>query len=60
MDGKTVHFCYVDKRMYRLEADIERHKARCNFNDPKGVAILEAPVNAALSSPDLLERVYLA
>lgn len=31
--GSTVHFCVADERMYRLETDIQKRTAICNFGD---------------------------
>lgn len=32
-ESKPIHFCIGDNRMYRLEYDIKKRKAICNFND---------------------------
>lgn len=33
MNGRCVHFCVADNRMYRLESDIVNRTAECNFGD---------------------------
>ena len=31
--GITIHFCVADNRMYRLETDVQKRTAICNFGD---------------------------
>ena len=34
-DKKEVHFTIGDKKAYRIETDIEKRTAECNFNNPR-------------------------
>ena len=34
-DKKEVHFTVGDKKAYRIETDVERRTAECNFNNPR-------------------------
>jgi len=39
-EQKQLHFCVGDDKMYRLEYDIAKRKAICNFNNPEIVQTL--------------------
>lgn len=39
-DKKEIHFTIGDQNSYRLETDIEKRTAICNFNDPDKGAVL--------------------
>lgn len=40
-NNETVHFCFADGMMYRIETDTIHRKAQCNFNDPTTVKALQ-------------------
>lgn len=53
---KTIHFCTADSSMYRIEDDMDNHRAMCNFGDPDTTVKLEKIFDAAAEN---LPQIYL-
>ena len=49
-DGKIIHFCTGDSKMYRIENDIRGRKAVANFGDEKTSTVLNSDFDKAFSS----------
>jgi hypothetical protein len=50
-----IHFCTGDSQMYRLEIDTTNRTARCNFNDPPFVKILNNLFDTAFSDGQIID-----
>lgn len=59
-NGETVHFCFADGMMYRIETDTIHRKAQCNFNDPATVRNLQRNFDngVVLASAVNLSQIY--
>lgn len=62
--GVPVHFCTADSRMYRLETDIVKRSASCNFGDSRLTKQLELVFDEAfkqtIDTIDLLQKFNVA
>lgn len=59
-NGQTVHFCVADSHIYRLEYDIEKRKAECNFNDPRECLKLQKAFDSVFNDYNLCVPQKLA
>ncbi|MDR0658443.1 MAG: hypothetical protein LBG18_05870 [Mediterranea sp.] len=52
LKNEEVHFCTADSHMYRIEDDVIKRSARCNFGDESGTKNLEDKFDNAFGSID--------
>jgi len=50
LDNKPVHFCTSDSHAYRVEDDIDKRKARCDFGDETTTKNLEETFDKAFGT----------